>query len=304
MKNNTLRDEICKITKSHLKKYNSLVFGQNLLGVGQVNGTLPKNLTEKEGIIDLPMADVAGGGIVTGAALSQKKPFYIIRYQGYNWFNMIFIINYACKSYEIWKTPCPIFVRGIANEGNIGPVAGSAHLSLFYKMPGIKIFSPMTPFEYRSVYKSFIRDNCVYYISEHRKSYDNIQKSKSFYYKNSDVTVLLNSVTRQSAKKINEFFKSSKYKISILHIFKLKPFKLSAREIEVIKNTKKKIIICDNDYEDGLPAILKSKIINYNKIANIEILGLPYKSAGHHSRVDVLPPDHKKIINQILLALK
>jgi len=114
-KNITLRQEISSITKKHLKKYKSFVFGQNLLGVGQVNGTLPKELKEKNGIIDLPMADVAGGGIVAGAALSMKRPMYIIRYQGYNWFNMTFIINYACKSFAIWKIPAPIFIRGVSN---------------------------------------------------------------------------------------------------------------------------------------------------------------------------------------------
>ena len=53
-----------------------------------------------------------------------------------------------CKSKEIWKIPCPVFVRGIGMEGGIGPVAGSSHHSLYYRMPGVKIASPMTPMEY------------------------------------------------------------------------------------------------------------------------------------------------------------
>ena len=92
-----LKDTIKKITFDHLIKKKGQVFGQNLTGVGWVAGTLPK-LYEKNGVIELPMADVAGGGIVTGSALMGKRPFYIIRYQGYNWFNCIFIVNYACKS--------------------------------------------------------------------------------------------------------------------------------------------------------------------------------------------------------------
>ena len=135
-----LRETIKTITFKHLKKFKGQVFGQNLTGVGWVADTLPK-LYEKDGIIELPMADVAGGGIVTGAALVKKRPIYIIRYQGYNWFNCIFIVNYACKSKEIWKKPAPMFIRGIASEGSIGPVAGSSHISIFYKMPGIKIYS-------------------------------------------------------------------------------------------------------------------------------------------------------------------
>ena len=147
-----LRDIIKDITKNHLKKNKSQVFGQNLTGVGWVAGTLPK-LFEKDGVIELPMADVAGGGIVTGSALMGKRPIYIIRYQGYNWFNCIFIVNYACKSNEIWKIPCPMLIRGIASEGSIGPVAGSAHISIIYKMPGLKIFSPMTSMEYKRIYE-------------------------------------------------------------------------------------------------------------------------------------------------------
>ena len=86
-----LRQTISEITFKHLKKNKSQVFGQNLTAVGWVAGTLPK-LYEKDGVVELPMADVAGGGIVTGSALVGKRPIYIIRYQGYNWFNCIFII--------------------------------------------------------------------------------------------------------------------------------------------------------------------------------------------------------------------
>ena len=77
-KNKSLRETICIITESHLKKFKTMVFGQNLLGVGQVDKTLPKHLKEKDGIIDLPMADVAGGGIVTGAALLKNSGLFIL----------------------------------------------------------------------------------------------------------------------------------------------------------------------------------------------------------------------------------
>ena len=83
-----------------------------------VGGTLPE-LYEKDGMIELSMADVAGGGIVTGSALMREKPIYVIRYQGFNWYNAPMIVNYAAKSKEIWNTPCPVFVRGIGMEGEL-----------------------------------------------------------------------------------------------------------------------------------------------------------------------------------------
>ena len=299
MKKISLKEIIQKITVKHLKRYKTYIYGQNLLGVGQVAGTLPKNLGEKDGIIDLPMADVAGGGIVAGTALMGVRPFYIIRYQGYNWFNMIFIINYACKSKDIWKRPAPIFIRGIANEGSVGPVAGSTHISQFYKMPGIKIVSPMTPNEYKKVYDKFCNDDEVYYISEHRKTYDNQYEFKNIYSKKTKVTVLLNSITRHAAIDIIKYFKKKKKSISIIHMYKLKPFILSKKEINQLKRTEKSILICDDDYVDGIPSLIASKILNLNLTARTHLLGLPQKTAGHHPKVDVLPPSSKDIIKKI-----
>jgi len=300
----SLRETIKIITKKHLKKFNSLVFGQNLTAVGWVDNTLPK-LHEKDGVIELPMADVADGGIVTGAALMKKKPFYIIRYQGYNWFNMIFIINYACKSKEIWKRPCPIFIRGISLEGSIGPVAGSSHVSIFYKMPGIKIYSPTTSIEYKKVYKKFIKDDAVYYISEHRKSYNFSKNLKNYLPKNPDIILMPVSVTRFEIEKVLNFFEQekSKIKIGVIHLIELKPFNLKKKQINYIKSSKYGTIITDNDYADGLPSILASKI-NEKVLKKIYILGLKNKSAGHHEKADNLPPTSTEIINFIKKIIK
>lgn len=40
-------------------------------------------------------------------------------------------------------------------------------------MPGVKIVSPMTPKEYIKIYNSYMKENDVYYVSEHRGSFDN-----------------------------------------------------------------------------------------------------------------------------------
>ena len=68
----TLRDTIKDLIRVHLIKNKGLVMGQCLTAVGWVGGTLPE-LYEKNGMIELSMADVAGGGIAVGAALQKKK---------------------------------------------------------------------------------------------------------------------------------------------------------------------------------------------------------------------------------------
>ena len=102
----TVRETIKKTILKHLKEKNGLILGQCLSAVGWVGGTIPE-LTEKEGVVELSMADVANGGIVVGAGLSNRRPIYVIRYQGFNWFNAPIILNYACKSKEcLHSTNC------------------------------------------------------------------------------------------------------------------------------------------------------------------------------------------------------
>ena len=250
LKNKTLRETISIIKKKHLKKFKTMVFGQNLLGVGQVDKTLPKHLKEQDGIIDLPMAKYKKYRFVSTLPVVNPS-FTFIEKHSFT-FNMIFIINYACKSKAIWKLPCPIWIRGIASEGNIGPVAGSTQISQFYKMPGIKIFSPINSKEYFDIYKNFLKDDDVYYISEHRKTYSNTKIIKNRYFKKPDVTLMLNSITRHAVNDIERHFKNYKnLKLGIINLWR-QQVQESKKERE-IKNTSKKIIICDNDYVDGLP---------------------------------------------------
>ena len=298
----SLRETIKKITFKHLKRKNYQVFGQNLTDVGWVAGTLPK-LFEKAGVIELPMADIAGGGIVTGSALVGRRPIYIIRYQGYNWFNCTFIVNYACKSKEIWKIPAPMFIRGISSEGSIGPVAGSSHISIFYKMPGIKIYSPMTSKEYEKVYKEFMSKDDVFYISEHRSSYSNQKEFKNIVKKGFDLIIMSISVTRFSAVKAVKDLIKLDYKIGIIHLVNLKPFGLEKKWIEAIKTSKHGVLMTDNDYKDGILRILAHKV-NEKTNKNVHVMGLNDKTAGHHSSVDNLPPDSVAIKRKILEIIK
>ena len=62
----TVADTIREITRTHLTKNNGLLLGETISAVGWVNNTVP----DCQGIVELPMSDVAGSGIAVGAALS------------------------------------------------------------------------------------------------------------------------------------------------------------------------------------------------------------------------------------------
>ena len=298
----TLRETIKIIIKDHLKSNKGQVFGQCLTAVGWVGGTLPK-LYEEDGMIELSMADVAAGGIVTGSALVNKRPIYVIRYQGFNWYNAPMIANYACKSKEIWKVPCPVLIRGIAMEGGIGPVAGSSHHSLYYRMPGIKIASPMTPKEYIKVYNNYMKNDDVVYVSEHRGSYNNTKDLKDVIKYKSDLVIFAISITRFEAIKAEKILKKKGINISVVNLLWLKPLKINNKIINLLKNSKFGGLVIDDDYAEG---VAKSIANDLTLLSNKKVytLGLKNKSAGFFPTVDNLPPQANEICKKVQKIFK
>jgi pyruvate/2-oxoglutarate/acetoin dehydrogenase E1 component len=292
-----VRETIKEIIRRHLKLKQGKVFGQCLTAVGWVGGTLPE-MYEKDGMVEVSMADVAGGGFAVGAALMNSRPIYVIRYQGFNWYNAPMIVNYACKSKEIWKKPCPVFVRSIAMEGGIGPVAGSSHHSLYYRMPGVKICSPMTPKEYKSIYKKFMREDDVFYVSEHRGSYNNKKELKNVLVKKPDIVLFAISITRFEAIKALNILIKQNIKISLHHILWIKPLKIESKFIKNLKESKYGGLILDDDYENGIAKSIANEL-NIKSGKPIYTLGLKEKSAGFYPTKDNLPPNKNEIIKKI-----
>jgi pyruvate dehydrogenase E1 component beta subunit len=301
MESSSLRDVIKETVRKHLKENNGIAMGQCLTAVGWVGGTLPE-LYEEDGMVELSMADVAGGGFAVGAALAGKRPMYIIRYQGFNWFNAPIVINYAAKSKELWKRPCPMFIRSIAMEGGIGPVAGSSHHSIYYRMPGIKIFSPMTPKEYEDVYSKFMQDNDVYYVSEHRGAYGNTKELPDIVVREPHVTLFPVSITRFAAMEAAEELLQEGIRVAVHHVVEIKPFKPNILALDSLSESKYGGIVLDDDYTNG---IAKSLAFDLSSVtgARMQVMGLEDKTAGFYKQVDNLPPNKENIIERIKSTL-
>ena len=293
----SLKDTIKKIVADHLDN-GYLAMGQCLTAVGWVGGTLPEKY-ESEGMIELSMADVAGGGFAVGAALAGKRPMYIIRYQGFNWFNAPVIINYACKSKEIWSRPCPLFIRSISMEGGIGPVAGSSHASLYYRMPGIKICSPMSSIEYKEIYNDFMNNDDVLYVSEHRNSFLNSEDFLNVYIDKPDIVLIGISITRFELLKASNILNSLGINVAIHHVLWIKPFIISVQLIDLIQSSKFGFIISDDDYVDGIAKNIAYDITEATgKIGHV--IGLKNRTAGFSKTTDNLPPNYNDIVNKVL----
>jgi len=294
----TVRDTIKEITRKHLIEGKGKCYGQCLTAVGWVGGTLPE-LYEEDGMVELSMADVAGGAIVTGVALAGGRPIYVVRYQGFQWYNAVSIVNYAAKSKELWNRPCPILVRSIAMEGGVGPVAGSSHHSLVSRMPGIKVISPMTPREYQYAYDSYMNDDEPYYISEHRKSYDNEDELRTFIDdKEVDFTIFPLSITRLEMTKLVELAGAENITLNIIHQLWIKPFNISPLWAQALNRSKYGGLVTDDDYVDGVASSMANEL-SLVTTKRVHTLGLDPRTAGFHPSVDNLPPSAEKILEKL-----
>jgi pyruvate dehydrogenase E1 component beta subunit len=293
----TVRDTIKEITRKHLTTDQGKCYGQCLTAVGWVGGTLPE-MYEEEGMVEFSMADVAGGAIATGIALAGGRPIYVVRYQGFQWYNLASVVNYAAKSKEIWNRPCPIFVRSIAMEGGVGPVAGSSHHSMAHRMPGIKVIAPMTPGEYQYAYDSFMLDDDPYYVSEHRKSYDNTEELDNVIHPVADFTIFPISITRLEMKKLVQLAEQEGIKLNIIHQLWIKPFIVENSWKIALDNSKYGGLVTDDDYVEGTA----SSIANELSLATgkkVYTLGLEPRTAGFHPSVDNLPPSAEQILEKL-----
>lgn len=296
----TLRQTIREISKTHLQS-GHLLFGQCLTAVGWVNGTIPE-LTTDDGLVELPMADVMNGGVVVGAGLAGKRPIYVVRYQGFQWFNAPIITNYAGKTKDMWGVSCPILIRSLAMEGGIGPVAGSSHHGIYYRMPGIKIASPMTPGEWKEVYDEFMSGDDTIYVSEHRKSYDTTDEYVDCTDDLASITIFPFSVSRMEMDKVRDILHHHGIRVNIFHQNWISPLRIKSMQVDALTKSGMGLVI-DDDYENGVAKQISYELMLMSRVP-VVAMGIPNKTSGFAPTVDNLPPDAKSIASYVIKLLE
>ena len=161
----------------------------------------------------------------------------------------------------------------------------------------------MTNKEYEKVYAEFMKGSDVFYVSEHRKSYECSTEFKNIINKKLDIILMPISITRFAAQKAVLQLNKLGLKVGIIHLINLKPFELKKNWINAIKTSKYGVLMTDNDYNDGILRTIAHKI-NEKTDKKIHVMGLEHRSAGHHNKVDNIPPDTSKIIKKVLKITK
>ena len=305
-----LRETIRRISRKHLEGNKGLLLGQCLTAVGWVGNTVPE-MTEEEGIVELSMDDTFASYLVSGVAVGDKtRPIYVVRYQGFQWFNAVGIVNYAAKSKEMWGVPCPVFVRSIAMEGGgrrgreeraIGPVASASHHGMFYRMPGISICSPATSKEYESIWSHFMSNNDPMYVSEHRRLWDVDYEMEDVVDKDADITLFPITATRLNAREAIAKLKEDGIKCNLIDLLWLKPFELNKKDESIeysLENSRYGGLVLDGDFVNGVAKNIAYDMMHkYGK--KVYALGLEDKASGFAPWNNNLSPTPERIYSYV-----
>jgi pyruvate/2-oxoglutarate/acetoin dehydrogenase E1 component len=293
----TVAETIRSVTREHLEQRKGLLFGQCVTAVGWIGGTVPE-MTEAEGIVELSMADVAGSGITVGVALMGVRPIYVIRYQGFMWYNAASLLNYAAKSKDMWGVPCPMLVRAIAMEGAIGPVASASHHGMVIRMPGMPVIAPMTPGEWMEGWNWFMAHDDPVYMSEHRRSFPIDYEMPDQVEGAAEITLIAISAARLNALDAIKTLAAQGIRCHLIHCVWLKPLQIKPTMVDSLARTKLGLVI-DSDFE--LAAAGRSIAYDLMHATGIPVhaLGLEDRSAGFAPQHDNGTPTSVRIIQRV-----
>lgn len=288
----TVADTIRELTRQHIARNNGIVMGQCLSAVGWVQNTVPE---QSEGLVELPMTDIAGAGFAVGAAVVGRRPIFIIRFQSFLWLNASPIVNYAAKSKEVFGYPAPVFVRAIGSEGGgTGPLHTNCFHSMFMHMPGLPVAAPMTPGEYEQVWRWYLEHDDPILVSEHRRSYKNTEELPDQIDPDGQITIYAMSAARFTAIEAVEKLRSEGIRCSLIHVLWLKPFQPTPRVLDPLRRSGLGIVI-DSAYEIAGASRSIAYELMMETGAKVRALGQEDRSPGAARRLDNGTPDADRI---------
>ncbi|MEX2614775.1 MAG: transketolase C-terminal domain-containing protein [Alphaproteobacteria bacterium] len=292
----TVADTIRELTRRHIAENNGLVLGQCLSAVGWVQNTVPE---QEAGIEELPMTDTAGAGIAVGAALTGRRPIFILRFQSLVWLNASPLVNHAARVKAIFGYGCPLFIRASGDEGHsMGPVHSGAHHAPFMYVPGLTVVAPMTPGEYRDIWAHFMAHDDPLFVSEHRLSYNNTEELPDRIEDGADITLFAASASRFSLAEAAARLREDGIRVNIVHLVWLKPLNVPEAALAALRASGNGLVL-----DSGFEICGASRSIAYELThltgVRVHALALEDRPSGVAKRLENLSPQPERIVKEV-----
>ncbi len=172
------RDAIREAQQQILKTdETAYLFGEGVDDAGAIFGST-KGLVDEFGyerVFDAPLSENGLTGIAIGSALAGMRPILVHMRMDFMLLTLDQIINHAA----IWhysfngKVKVPMIIRCIVGRGwGSGPQHSQTLNALLYHVPGLRLFTPSTPYDAKGLLFSAMEDGHPTIIVEHRWLYD------------------------------------------------------------------------------------------------------------------------------------
>lgn len=241
MRSIKVRQAINEAIKEEMERDpNVIIFGEDIAFYGgslKVTAGLYDHFGPDR-VRDTPLSEAAIVGTAIGSAMESLRPIAEITYIDFVGVCMDQLINQAAKwqymSAGNVQLPLVIRTQGGAYRGN-----GSQHSqsleAFFMHVPGLIVIQPSTPFDFKGLLKSAIRDNNPALFIEHKLLYNSRGNVPEEEYlipfgcadikrKGTDVTILATSYMVSKALKVAEQFSKDGIQVEVVDPRTINPF--------------------------------------------------------------------------------
>jgi pyruvate dehydrogenase E1 component beta subunit len=302
-----------------LKNKNVFVIGEGVNDPKEIFGTT-KNLKKKFGsqrVIETPISENAMTGVCIGSAMMGLKPIQIHQRVDFALLAMEQIMNNCAKTFFVSneRHNVPMVIRMIIGRGwGQGPMHSQVLDSIFAQIPGLKVYMPTFPKDFKGMLLAAIEDPNPVVFLEHRWLHNIKGHVPKKYYKNKtnkinkilngkDLTIVANGYNLLEVLELKKILNKINVSFDLFDLNIIQPLYTK----EIIKSLKKtgRIILIDSGYKKfGIGAEILSQIMenNMNSLKHKPIrIGLPFvPTPSSRFLANNYYPNKEKILSSIL----
>lgn len=178
MTERTVRESINEALAEELERDERVfLYGEDVGDYGglyQVTAGLQEQFGEDR-VFDTPLSETTLGGTAVGAALTGTRPIMEIMFGDFLSVIADHLINYAAKMHFNYTddTSVPMVVRTTYGGGDqFGLHHSQDPIPWFQNVPGLKMVAPSTPYDYKGLLKSAVRDDDPVIFFENKQRYE------------------------------------------------------------------------------------------------------------------------------------
>ncbi len=283
------REAVCEAMSEEMRRDKSVfLIGEE---VAEYNGAYKasKGMLDEFGadrVIDTPIAELGFTGIAVGAAMNGLRP--IVEFMTWNFAVLAAdqIINSAAKMLQMsgGQFGAPIVFRGPNGPaGQLAATHSQSFESMYAHVPGLKVVTPLTPYDAKGLIKAAIRDDDPVLIMESEKMYGDKGEVPEGEYiipigvadvklKGTDVTIVGYGKILKVALEAAEVLKSEGISAEVIDLRTIRPLDIDT-VITSVKKTNRLVII----EEDWPMASISSEISH-----RVQRLAFDYLDAPIH----------------------